>query len=451
MERSIGLKYVTLLMAICLSSVGIYFTDSVLMNIIYFCVLPIIAVVLVRGDLAHPYTWYSIVYTLYAIGYPVTYLFESTYDIYIYTKSLMLVQIIALSIILVIVGPTRISFHKNVFKLAFEKRNKTLFYVVLILVSMSVLEVIFKGYSHKVQIYEQGSPIVQIGFRVILLLMIIYAINQTITFIKNEKFNNKELFAFILITFGIFYYSGERDLFLRGLIVILFLYYIFSAKQKINLLTIIMGISSLLLIPLMAKFKYFGLTGNVSKSDGNFLLSLFNSEFASASKNLQIILLSEYNSYFGGQSYIWGIIRGLNLDSIFTAPSIMSWYNSTFFEENRAGQGFSILAEGYLNNGYSGIVFIAVSIGLIMKLLYRTSKINVYFFVYYLSAIPIFMYSLRADLANLLTPLIGQNLLFLVLLLIFNSLSREFKIITKRKNKSKQVIVLEKVGKCGES
>lgn len=431
--KVIIVKYTALCLVFLTSIVGISFTESVEVNIIYFLLIPLVAIILVKADLIHPYTWYSSIFALYAIGYPVIYYFGGNYDVYVYTKSLMLIQATSLWIILMLIGPKRIKYKAEQFNLKFEKKNPLLFIIMAVIISLAIIEVIVSGYSHKNEIYASGSIVVQAGFRLVLLFIIVYVINQTITFVEEGKFNWKELFLFFLLSFLLFFFSGERDILLRAVLVTLFLYYIFVFKQKWNIKLIGAGFLSLLLIPILAQFKYFGLTGNVTESEQSFILKFFNSEFASASKNLQIILISDYNSYFSGNSYIWGIARSLNIDAFIEVPSISSWYNETFFSEKRAGQGFSILAEGFVNQGILGILVISLFLGITISVLYRNSMKNIYFFVFYLLSVPIYMYSLRADLANILTPLISQNLLFLMIIIILNRFLRGANII-KQKN-----------------
>jgi oligosaccharide repeat unit polymerase len=353
---------------------------------------------------------------------------NATYDVYVYTKTLMFAQWLALTVFLIIVTPKKVDY--NILRMNTIKAIPTK--ILIILISVAVLATIFEimqgGYAHKGQIYSEGSIIIQIGFRAALVLLIVYTINLTEFSLNKNKFDINTVLYVGGFIFTLVLFSGERDLILRYLIITLFVYYLILCNRKLNKKVVLAGLISLLAIPVLNMFKYYGLTHQIRGSNSNFIINFFKSDFMAASKNLQIILLDECSKgYFGGSTLISAVFRSLNLGSLpfINNVSSLRWYNSTYFNQNRAGQGFSIVADGYVNFGFIGIVIVFIIVGLLVKIIYKKSNKNVYFFAYYVLSIPIFMYAIRADLANILSPLIKQNIVVMLIVAFISKLLRE--------------------------
>ena len=84
----------------------------------------------------------------------------------------------------------------------------------------------------------------------------------------------------------------------------------------------------------------------------------------------------------------------------------------TFFPNVHSTKyGFTLVGEGYLNGGYFGIVMIFMLTGFLMRFLYINAQRNIYGMLIYLYMIPIFIYSTRADFANILSPLLKYAIL----------------------------------------
>ncbi len=84
--------------------------------------------------------------------------------------------------------------------------------------------------------------------------------------------------------------------------------------------------------------------------------------------------------------------------------------------------GFTIIGEGYLNFGYIGVVLWAIMLGLLVKKLYFSSKRSLTWLVIYVISIPTFIYSSRADLSNITSPLIKQTIIPLAILYVVNKI-----------------------------
>ena len=441
--KKILTQYIHLISFIIISGLLLFFSNSVLVDILAFVILVIGALVIVRFDVSHPYVWFSTIFMLYSISYPILFLSGFTYDVYTYTKSLIFSEWLALTTFLLIVTPSKVDYsHLNKNKKEVIS-SKILVYSVSIFVLITIFEVLSGGYSNKGEIYGGGSIIVFIGFRAALILLMVYAINLSIFALNRKKIDVKlSLYVFIVI-FLLSFFSGERDLLIRFFVILSFVYYILVQNSKITKEVIWFGAIGLLSIPLLNIFKYYGLTGEIRSSQENFLIQFLTSDFMSASKNLQILLLDETSEgLFNGSSFLSAILRSLNLDKLpwFEITSSGQWFNEHYFGPNRAGQGFTLVGDGYVNFGYFGIVLLFIFIGLLIKLLYVNSNRGIHFFVYYILAIPVFMYTIRADLANILVPLVKQNLVFIILIIVLVKLLNN----TQSKSSSKLNITSNK-------
>lgn len=399
---------------------GLLLTSSnVVYDIFAFCVLVFGAMSIVKFDVAHPFVWFSFVFMLYSISYPILYLNGILYDVYTYTDSLMFSQWLALVVFLFCIGPSQVDYSRLKDQKTTIISNRIFLIMVSIILFATILKISTGGYSHKHEIYAEGSLVVFIGFRAALIFLMLYAINLSVFAIKENKIDYKLTIFIFGVIFLMVFFSGERDLIIRALVILFFIYYIIVKKSKLTREIIILGAVSLSLIPILGQYKYFGLTGKKTSSGLNFFLSFLTSDFQSASKNLQILLLDESaKGKFKGATFITSFLRAFNLDKVLGIDAFSSggWYNETYFEAGRAGQGFTLVGDGYVNFGYIGIIILFIFVGISVRFLYKQSNKGIYCFVFYILSIPVFMYAIRADLANILSPLIKQNLLTIILL-----------------------------------
>jgi hypothetical protein len=146
---------------------------------------------------------------------------------------------------------------------------------------------------------------------------------------------------------------------------------------------------------------------------------IFNSEFSSGSRNLSLILLNG-QSYSSTDTILPGILKGLGLEKLmwFVSDNKLQsgniWFNETYrFFENSSGQsgwGFSLIADGFINFNIYGVILIYLFIGLIIVFFYRLAFRNIWFMSYYIFLAFTIIYSLRADIANLISPLLWHGI-----------------------------------------
>lgn len=419
MNKGIFINYLELFFWIILSGIILFLADNIIWHIISIIILLFGSAKTVKFDLIHPFVWYSIFFGIYSIAYPIIYFFNVNRT-YIYTKELMYTQWMALVIFLLIVSPSKVTY-SNLKDIRKDNIMSKLLNILLSSIIIVTIMYLSRGtHTRKSELYAQKSLILDMGFKAVLVFLMIYAINITIDAIKNKKLNIKTvIYSFILI-FLMFFFSGERDLILRFIVFTFYVYYIFLHNPKNE--KKIWALSSVLMlsIPMLKKFKYFGLTGEIDKSNNtNLIIEIMGSEFSSASRNMQILLGDPSSKgLFKGHTILQDIIRSLKIDKLIGVESFspVAWFNSHYFQAGRAGQGFTIVGEGYINLGYLGIVLIFIILGMLVKILYVNSSKGVYWFVIYILSIPIFIYSIRADLANILSQLLGQ--VFLIVLIV---------------------------------
>jgi oligosaccharide repeat unit polymerase len=137
-------------------------------------------------------------------------------------------------------------------------------------------------------------------------------------------------------------------------------------------------------------------------------------------KNLEVILhRSNLWDYFYGETLLWDLARGIIPKFIYVPPNPTSWFNDLFFSSLRStggANGFSLLAEGYINFGYLGIGIWYVALSLFAYGFYRYSRSSIFTLACYLYMIPFMIHVQRADFSNLISPFWKQLLIPVILL-----------------------------------
>ena len=239
--------------------------------------------------------------------------------------------------------------------------------------------------------------------------------------------NGKEKYAYVVMLLGVFYstialgITGERDILFYFTLMLLL--YLCDIRKKIHgVVLIIILLSGVVLLPVSHMLKGFVIAedkANISEVLKDGFVGLLQSDFTSAGSNLYNIVYYTNEFHYGERirndflRVFSSSLFGINDNAI----SSTKWYKDYFINSNGAGRGFSIVAEGYLDFGYVGIVIIMFIIGFFLQTLYRYRYLNSLVYVYYTFTLMTACYCIRADMANFINN--SLKLGFIPLLVIY--------------------------------
>lgn len=415
MNVGILIKYIILLNSILLSWVMIWASDNIYLHIFSMVLLCIVAVWLAGFDLLHPYFWMSTVFTAYSIGYPVLYAMGE-YSTYGYSKELMYLQWLALSSFLIVLTPKQVKYlHFDSFgKGKSLTMTNGVFNAFLVIIIIAVIFINLGGYTGKAEIYSSNNIFYNIVFSAVYIVHVLYVYFLIESFSFNKRVNNTLIIKTGISLGLITAFSGERDILFTFIVISILSLYAFKIIRKRHL--ILLGPLSLISIPLSNIYKYYLLTGVTSGSSLS-VASFFQGEFVSASRNIMVLLNNKIltNGIFNGSTLIHDAIRAIAPSTSFSS---VAWYKQQFFSWHSVGYGFTLVGEGYINWGYLGVVVVFVIVGLFVKFIYYKSNNNLYTLTIYISTIPLCLYGIRADLANIFSPFV-KHILFSIFIIYF--------------------------------
>ena len=336
----------------------------------------------------------------------------------------MLLQLLALIVFLLVTTP-----HKNdkvdqveLTTLSFDLGllNRIIYILLIVLVLLGGALVIKNGFSGKADVYETGGIFLKMIFRTPLILSMFYAISVITSFARNGKFPLSQMLITMSALLFITLFSGERDFIFRFVILNVFIMWFLKALKLKHLF--ILGPIAMIGIVLSSNYKYYFLTGNISRSNGGFLHSLIAGEFESASRNLQeLINNASYTKGVKGFRQIAFDVMG----SVYSGyESTTSWFTNTFYPNSVTQYGFTLVGEGYVIAGVFGIIVLFLIVGLITKWFYMNASNSNYKLAAYMYFITVVIYSIRADLSTILAGIVKQIYLVLLILYIAENLSK---------------------------
>ena len=423
MKKSLTLPMnkVILCIILCTSGVVLYCVQSPQIQITVFILQFLLTAILAKFEFGNPLVWYLGAFTIYSIGYPLLYVFGINTSRGFSVDPLRWCWIAYFIFVL---------FFNSKDNDCSEQYNKTYywvnkdFYRLFIMVSglfvlSSALIIRKSGYHNKGEIYSEGNVYVNFAFSLIYIIHTIYVYLMQINHKTNNKKDNIRLIVFVgFISMLLAMFSGERDILLRFFVITIFSLYLNKVINKKGFSLLLVAL--VIVLPITGIFKYHFLSSELGNIYQDFTFksivsSLFVGEFESASKNLQMLANDKINvlGCLGGRTYISDITRIIG----YAPNSALRWFNSKYYSGSKIGHGFTIVGEGLLNFGIVGIVFNFIIIGISMSWFYRNRYKSETLMTIYILLIPIMVYSVRADFANILSPLFRQ---ILVPLYIFN-------------------------------
>lgn len=402
-------KKLFIILAIIISGLLLYISSNkdIVIHLISFFILIFTSCIVVKFDIFHPYVWYNIFFGIYSCAYPILY-YMNIYNKYGYSKISIFYSWLSLVVINLIIPVKKIKLKKiNCLKYKNKIIENFNNLIQIFVFSVMIFIVNSSKYTHKNIIYSDNNIFLKLAFSLTYFIILVYAYNLS----KKLNLNLRGIFFTILKTAFVVgmvsIITGERDyLFSYLLITILLLFH----YKKIKIISLILiAPLGIILLPLTSSFKYFILTGKIFKASisNNIFLKFLDGEFISAGRNLQILVSNNCYNIFKGKMLLNDFIRVFYS----TGVSHQIWFNQVFFPLSKHTKyGFTLTGEGYVNGGILGVIFVFILVGLIIRYLYLNSNKSFYNMALYLYMIPLFIYSSRADIANIISPLLKYGL-----------------------------------------
>lgn len=409
-------------------SLVIIFIKNNYLIIVLLYILGIMSMIIVDLDLMHPYVWFIPIFLLYSTVSAISILTGNneiigTFKLY----DTLFLSWIALVTFIIIIGPQKYSIKSA--KIEFSNSIffvNTVHILSVIGIFLMCLYIIQSGSTNKRDISLDNSIFITIGFYGIqffvfsFLIIIIHSLN-----IKNKM--NKSFIAFsILTSLMVIFIAGERDFLIRLFILFVIIYNEFIKKiSKFKLL--IFGLGGLLSLNILQNLKnIFIRQAELNAQHSSLLNSLLSGEFVSAGRNLQILIQNNMGSIFSNSNTLITDIKFAIMNLPFFNTNLetpTSWFNNTFYKEylmKGGGKGFTLIGEGYINYGLTGVIIWFIILGLVVKFFYKKAVNSSMWFVVYLLMISNTIYCLRADLGIYLSFILKYVMLPVFCMKIFN-------------------------------
>lgn len=399
-------------------------TRNPAIHITMMWILTIIAIVMVDFDFYHPYFWFSLFFTLYSTANAI--LWNAGIRSGNYSKEQVLYPIIALVIVLLIIGPKRITKEKlencpNII------RNNTIVKVIKIL---AVLTVIFsvilymRGYSSKIQMKNQGDLIYRFGVQIVrfLTVFVLFYVGKMLA--TKERYSWKLIILCGMATLIFTLFTSERDVVFRYGLTIIMLLFAYDVVKKRHLLFVFP--LAVLAMVISVIIKAFFLRGTLNTGTGNIIYDFLSSDFTAAGRNFQYLLDRPWTNGALGLKTFWTELLNPLLVGI-SKVNPDRWFNYEVHTGGYKGYAFTLVGTGYAVSGFFGIVLIFIVVGLLVKHFYRKSATNNYWMAAYIYLSSIVIFSFRQSLQTITGSLVKHILLSVIICMVLDRFKVTFK------------------------
>lgn len=439
------LKWLFLISGIAVSHIPVFYYNDPLVNSLGMIALCVLSMCICGFQPIHPYFWFSGLFTLYSVSYPILYYMGfSNFAYWTYTKETMQYQWVALVVFLLIFTPKNNKkydfgyLRENIenSNIRFNSTNRLMIRVIeLILIFVSLI-LMSKGYTSKKQIQAAGDIFFSIGERLAMMLDIYFAY-YLICSVGKEKESLKDFrseFIWSIIPIALFtLFTGDRSNAFRYLFYIFTILFSLKILKPRQLLYIVpLGV---LFLSASNVFRYFFMNPDLNKviaTDYRTLLYDFlTSDFHCAARNLQVLINDGSTKGIFG----YGLIFNDILYTFFRGGSLISvssWFNKRYFSGSIYGQAFSLVGEGYVIDGYLGVIVLFIIVTLIFKYLYNRSSRNVYWYVLYIVMAGGCALAFREMFMSILSPLFRQCIPVFIIIYLCNKADVRFYRLAKR-------------------
>jgi len=437
----ISRKDVSSTMAILITSVFAVTITLMTSNPAYHVValwsLVLVAIFVCKFDPLHPYFWFSSSFALYTSAYTIILMlgFRSNVG---YSYENTLISIIALTTTLLTIGPKKNEMEEIVStessytatsNVDVDKRVlRNILIILFIILIISVMFISRLGIQRKSELVSNRY----LSFRVAtyaVRYVSLYCCLYIVTCGKKLK-PSPVIFlcGMAILLFTLF--TAERDGIFRFLLIIVCAMF---ATQRLSrkTLPIIFGIG-LMTVVAVSYLKYFFVDGSVRVdfAGNSIIYNFLASDFTAAGQNMQVLLNNPWTKSYKNYLLIlndflapfaFGNIRTFN---------ISSWYNDVFYYGSSYSRAFTLVGEGYVIDGYLGVIVLFIIVGLLVRMMYRKSKKNKYWLTAYIYTISTVASSFRGALRGIVVDLVRIVLVGIVAYILLRAL-----IITRQRTK----------------
>ncbi len=368
-------------------------------------------------DLAHPYVWFLPIFTMYSLASPVLVLIDEILPYRESYRYAILYHYIAAVTMVLVIGPERSIYR---FKISpFRKNSPGIKFAFIVSLSVFLVYIVFlfkSGFENKYDRALSSNPFAFLGFGAYMLTTSISLVllNRKLTINRFAGFRHHKRSWVLILIFSLIFVlatlvTGERHALFRMLLVIFVLYHVLEKPipPKYLFFSFVIGLSA---ASALNQFKmFFFSVDSVPFSFERFVSDMLYGEFKSASKNLSLLInyVPSAFPYFYGEAFLSDIMRAVIPGFLFPKfQNTANWFNQTFhyhtFKQG-LGLGFTLVGAGYVNFGLPGIIMLFAVIGGIIRKLYRKSADSVIIFLLYVNFIPIVSFSIRSDIASLIS------------------------------------------------
>lgn len=407
-SKDVAIKYMAVLAASALCIFGIIETGDCGIHLIFIWMLTAVAVICSGFDLMHPYFWFSVFFSLYSTAYAI--IWRTGLMSGIYSKEQLLYPAIALSIVLLIVGPKKvINDEKAVLKKSME--NSTVNYIIIAFALLTVLIsliVYSRDYSSKTQMQKAGDPFYRVGIHLVRFMTFFAVLYASKLLIKKDRkaWGLLALCGFATLVFTLI--TSERDVVFRfgyTILLLLFCYKVIKPKHLIFVFPLagaVMAFSTVI--------KHYFLRGILHTGSGNLFYDFLSSDFTAAGRNLQYLLSrTGTEGVLGWKTFFTELFYPLLIGIKKINPDY--WFNNEVHTGSFKGYAFTLVGTGYAIAGLAGVIAIFITVGLIVKFFYNHSADSLYWqssYIYLSSAV---VFSFRQSLQTISNSIIRYIIL----------------------------------------
>ena len=386
------------------------------LHIVLIWGMAILAVVICKLQIVHPYFWFSISFSLYSTAYTILYVMG--FGIYGYDSENLFLSTLSLLTSLLVIGSKRVdinSFPKNKIHIPSETLEIIITFLSLLCLFCTIL-LSQKGYSGKVEMKKAQDFNYRIATylsRFICTFLMIYFCE----YLSSKKYRSKFKNLIIVILnsgISIIYFTlitGERDATLRFLLLFFMSLFVYNKLKSYHALILLpFGIWIMVFSVYIKYFFSRGILNNSYLSFNNIISNFLQTDFHSSGMNLQYLLENSWTESSQGIQLLFAEMLTPFLPSgIIFNPD--QWFNYVVHSGKYHGYAFSLVGTGYIIGGRIGVVLLFFIVGLMCRHLYKNSIKDVYNMVSYICMISAFIASFRSSAGSIYTSYVRTILI----------------------------------------